>query len=389
MSLQKLHAVFARGGTSKALLFHRRHLPAERDDWAPIFLAALGSPDPNGRQLDGMGGGTSSLSKVCVIGPPTHVDADVDYTFAQVGVDRATVDYGGNCGNMSSAIGPFAVDEKLVEVPRDGDVTVRIHNTNTAKLIHATFEVVSGRARVEGPLRIDGVGGSGAPIRLEFRDLAGARTGKLLPAGGAVHELQHPRGDSIRVSLVDAGNPCVFVDAEALGLDGTETPERIESDAGLMHALEYLRRQASVVMGLAPDEEHAAASRSVPFIGMVARTRPWVSRAGTQFGADDADLSVRMLSSGNAHRAIPITSALCVAVACRTTGTLPSELCSSSAGPLRIGHPSGVVVVEAEPDAVLGQVRHASVYRTTRRLFQGEVLYSVNAPSPPSPPYPA
>ena len=142
-----------------------------------------------------------------------------------------------------------------------------------------------------------------------------------------------------------------------------------------MQALEGIRCQASVAMGLAPDEEQAAASRSVPFVGMVARVRPWVSLSGRRFGLEEADLSVRMLSSGNAHRAIPITSALCVAVACRTPGTLPSELCSAG-GPLRIGHPSGVIVVEAEPDPVSGEVRHASVYRTARRLFQGEVLYS-------------
>jgi 2-methylaconitate isomerase len=375
MALRKLHAVFARGGTSKALLLHRRDLPSERDEWAPILLAALGSPDPNGRQLDGMGGGTSSLSKVCVIGPPTRADADVDYTFGQVGIDRAIVDYGGNCGNMSAAIGPFAVDERLVQVARDGEVTVRIHNTNTGKLIHASFQVQDGLARVDGPLRIDGVAGSGAPIRLEFRDLAGARTGRLLPSGGAVHEFQHPRGGAIRASMVDAGNPCVFVDAQALGLDGTETPEHIEAQPDLMHVLEGIRRQASVVMGLTPDEEQAAASRAVPFIGVVARVLPWVSRSGTRLDAGNADLSARMLSSGNAHRAIPITSALCVAVACRTPGTLPSELCSSSAGPLRIGHPSGVVVVEAQPDPLSGQIRHASVYRTARRLFQGEVLF--------------
>jgi 2-methylaconitate cis-trans-isomerase PrpF len=385
--MTKLHAVFARGGTSKALLFHRRDLPADRDAWAPIFLAALGSPDANGRQLDGMGGGTSSLSKVCVIGPPTRTDADVDYTFAQVGVDRPTVDYGANCGNMSAAIGPFAVDEQLVQVARDGEVTVRIHNTNTGKLIHASFQVAGGQARVDGPLRIDGVGGSGAPIRLEFRDLAGARTGRLLPAGGPAHDIQHPGqltgqhpgGGTVRASMVDAGNPCVFVDAQALGLDGTERPEQIESQADLMHALESIRRQASVAMGLAPDEEHAAASRAVPFIGMVARVRPWVSLSGMRIGVEEADLSVRMLSSGNAHRAIPITSALCVAVACRTSGTLPAELCRSSAGSLRIGHPSGVIVVDAEPDPVSGEIRHASVYRTARRLFQGEVLYSSSA----------
>jgi hypothetical protein len=194
-----------------------------------------------------------------------------------------------------------------------------------------------------------------------------------------MHELHCPRVGPIRASFVDAGNPCVFVDAEAFGLDGTTPPDRIESDADLMHTLEGLRRQASVLMGLAPDEERAAASRSVPFIGMVARVRPWVSQSGARVGPDDADLSVRMLSSRNAHRAIPITSALCVAVACRIPGTLPSELCNSMVGPLRIGHPSGVTVVEAQPDPVSGEVRHASVYRTARRLFQGEVLYSVPA----------
>jgi 2-methylaconitate cis-trans-isomerase PrpF len=373
--LRKLPAVFARGGTSKALLFHRRDLPADSESWAPIFLAALGSPDPYGRQLDGMGGGTSSLSKVCVIGAPSRAGADVDYTFAQVAVDRASVDYGANCGNMSAAVGPFAVDERLVSAAGDGEITVRIHNTNTGKLIHSSFEVRGGQARVDGPLRIDGVAGSGAPIRLEFRDLAGARTGRLLPAGGAVHELRHPRGDRIRASMVDAGNPCVFVDAAALGLDGTDPAERLESQAELMQALEALRRQAAVIMGLAPDEERAGASRAVPFIGMVARIRPWASRSGQRLGAGDADLSVRMLSSGNAHRAIPITSALCAAVACRTPGTLPLELCGSSSGPLRIGHPSGVIVVEAERDPESGEVRHASVYRTARRLFEGQVLY--------------
>jgi 2-methylaconitate cis-trans-isomerase PrpF len=190
-----------------------------------------------------------------------------------------------------------------------------------------------------------------------------------------MHELRHPRGDRIRASMVDAGNPCVFVDAAALGLDGTEPAERLESEAELMQALEALRRQAAVIMGLAFDEELAAASRAVPFIGIVARIRPWVSRSGQLLGADDADLSVRMLSSGNAHRAIPITSALCAAVASRTRGTLPLELCGSSSGPLRIGHPSGVIVVEAEPERESGEIRHASVYRTSRRLFEGQILY--------------
>ncbi|MBP6899947.1 MAG: PrpF family protein [Burkholderiaceae bacterium] len=375
MPLRKLHAVFARGGTSKALLFHRWHLPAAREDWAPLFLAAMGSPDANGRQLDGMGGGTSSLSKVCVIGPPTHAEADVDYTFAQIGIDTASVDYGGNCGNMSAAIGPFAVDEGIVAAPRDGEVTVRIHNTNTGRLIHARFAVQDGRSVVDGDLAIDGVAGQGAPVRLEFRDLAGGRTGRLLPAGAALTELRLHDGSRVAASLVDAGNPCVFVAAEALGLDGSETAERIESDAALMARLEQLRRQAALAMGLAADEAAAAASRAVPLIGMVAPVRPWRSRSGQALGAADADIALRMLSSGNAHRAVPITAALCAAVACRTAGSLPAALAGSRTGPIRIGHASGVVVVDAEPDPATAQVRHASVWRTTRRLFQGEVLY--------------
>jgi hypothetical protein len=376
MPLHGLRAVFMRGGTSKALVFHRRDLPEQQEDWAPIFLAALGAPDPNGRQLDGMGGGVSSLSKVCVIGPPTHPEADVDYTFVQVGIDDATVDYGGNCGNISSAVGPFAVDEGLVKALADGPTTVRIHNTNTRKLIVARFAIEGGRAAVRGPLAIDGVSGTGAPIRLEFRDLAGARTGTLLPTGEPLDSLSLPGGRAVRASLVDAANPCVFVDAADLGLIGNEPPENIAKNDALMADLEILRRQASILMRLAPDLAAAAASRSVPFIGLVAPPRAWRTQSGIDRSAAEADIAVRMLSSGHPHRAIPITSALCVAVACRTPGTLPAQLCSSATGPLRIGHASGTVMVEAEQDRRQGRVLHASVYRTARRLFQGEVMYS-------------
>ena len=258
MPLHGLRAVFMRGGTSKALMFQRRDLPEQQEDWAPIFLATMGAPDPNGRQLDGMGGGVSSLSKVCVIGPSTHPEADVDYTFVQVGIDDATVDYGGNCGNMSSAVGPFAVDEGLVKAPEDGPTTVRIHNTNTRKLIVARFAIEGGRAAVHGPLAIDGVSGTGAPIRLEFRDLAGARTGRLLPTGEPLDSLSLPGGRVVRASLVDAANPCVFVDAAELGLIGNEPPENIAKNDALMADLEVLRRQASILMRLAPDLDAAA-----------------------------------------------------------------------------------------------------------------------------------
>src|SRR5690606_35771456 len=210
-------AVFARGGTSKALIFHRQDLPPDCACWDAIFLAAMGSPDAYGRQLDGMGGGISSLSKVCVVGPPTRPDADVDYTFAQVQVKEARVDYGGNCGNMSSAIGPFAVDEGLVAAG-SGEATVRIHNTNTGKIIHSTFPVAHGRSVERGDLVIPGVSGSGAPVRLDFLEPGGASTGRLLPTGRATDRLEVPGMGAVTVSLVDAANACVFLDAETLGL---------------------------------------------------------------------------------------------------------------------------------------------------------------------------
>ena len=216
MTQQAIPAVFMRGGTSKALMLHASDLPSDRADWAPLFTAAMGTPDPFGRQLDGMGGGVSSLSKVCVLAPSDRQDADIDYTFAQVLIREARVDYRGNCGNMSSAVGPFAVDEGLIRA--DGDTaTVRIFNTNTGKLIHATFPIEDGRARTDGDLVIPGVGGSGAPIRLDFVEPGGATTGKLLPSGQALDRLEVPGLGSIEASLVDAANAAVFVRAARCG----------------------------------------------------------------------------------------------------------------------------------------------------------------------------
>src|SRR5581483_1565319 len=207
----RVRAVFVRGGTSRALVFHARDLP-ERAAWDPIFLAALGSPDPYGRQLDGLGGGISSLSKVAVVGPPTHPDADVDYTFGQVEVSRPVVDYRGNCGNISSAIGPFAIDEGLVaaEAPL---TRVRIHNTNTRKLIHARVPVEGGRAAVHGDFALDGVPGTGARIALDFLDPGGAVTGRLLPTGAARDVLDVPGLGALAASLVDATTPLAVVRA--------------------------------------------------------------------------------------------------------------------------------------------------------------------------------
>jgi 2-methylaconitate cis-trans-isomerase PrpF len=380
MPQRKLPAVFMRGGTSKAVIFHARDLPAARAEWEAIFLAVIGSPDPNFRQLDGMGGGVSSLSKVCVIAPATRPDADIDYTFAQVLIDKPRVDYNSNCGNMSAAVGPFAIDEGLVAKPASGEAVVRIHNTNTRKIIVARFPMDGAEAAVAGAMTLDGVSGSGAPVRLEFLEPGGAKTGRLLPTGAPRDLLEVDGLGRVTVSLVDAANPCVFVPAEALGASTTLSPTEIERDAALLAKLEAVRRAGSVAMGIAPDRG-AAAGLSVPFVAMVGPPAPMTVLSGRRLAADDMDIAVRMMSNGQAHRATPLTGALCLAVATRVADTTANERARRALGAngLRIGHASGITVVDArlknatadrEPEA-----EYAAVYRTARRLFEGRVLF--------------
>lgn len=339
----------------------------------------MGSPDPNGRQLDGMGGGISSLSKVCVVGPPSRPDADVDYTFAQIGVHEATVDYSANCGNMSSAIGPFAVEEGLVEAPANGEAVVRIHNTNTAKIILARFAIEDGMVAVAGDMALDGVSGTAAPVRLEFTDPGGARTGRLLPTGRACDGLAVAGLGRVQASLVDAANPCVFVAAESLGKTGTELPDALDADTDFLARMEAIRCAASVAMGLTPDLEGAGAVPSIPKVAMVAAPRPSPTLSGRSLGAEDVDILIRMISIGQPHRAVPITGATCLAVATRIHGSIPHRLATAGDEAIRIAHPSGVVVVDAEVEHAADPARaraiHGAVYRTTRRLFDGHVLY--------------
>ena len=233
----RVPAVFMRGGTSNAVVFDRRHLPEDEAGRERLFIVALGSPDPYGRQLDGMEGGSSSLSKVCIVGPPSRPDADVDYTFGQVAVVRPYIDWSSNCGNMSSAIGPFAVDEGMVAAPGPEGVVV-IHNTNTGKLIRSRFPVEDGRAAVEGETTIPGVPGTGAPVDLEFLDPGGAGTGTLLPTGNVLDLLEVEGAGSVPVSLVDAANPFVFVDASNVGITGTEMPAALDARPEVMERLE-------------------------------------------------------------------------------------------------------------------------------------------------------
>ena len=376
MIQHSLPAVFMRGGTSKALMLHARDLPRDRSEWSPLFSAAMGTPDPYGRQLDGMGGGVSSLSKVCVIAPSDRQDADGDYTFAQVMIKEARVDYKGNCGNMSSAVGPFAVDEGLTRVDGNSAI-VRIYNTNTSKIIHSVFPVENGRARYDGDLAIPGVGGSGAPIRLDFRQPGGASTGHLLPSGQIVDRLDVPGFGSLEVSLVDAGNAAVFVRAREVGLTGLELPEQLEARPDMLALLDVIRLQASVTMGIAPDLEAARRITIVPFVCLVSPRADSLSLTGETVRAGDVDLTARVIANGQPHRALPLTIALCTAVAARISGTVAAEVCGANAadGALRLGMPSGILTVDADVALQNSQwvARSGSFYRTARRLFDGRV----------------
>lgn len=369
-------AAFIRGGTSKAIVFHARDLPEDRREWDAIFLSAMGSPDEYGRQLNGMGGGVSSLSKVCVVGPPSVEGADVDYTFVQVQVKHASCDYGGNCGNMSSAIGPFAVDERLVAVADSDEATVRIHNTNTHKIIHARFAVRGGRSVERGELSIPGVSGTGAPIRLDFLDPGGATTGRLLPTGHVVDTFDVPGIGPVEASMVDAANSCVFLNAASLGLSGIELPDALEGNPDVMRKLGEIRVYASVVMGLAGDVERARANRLLPFIAFVSAPQDSPSLNGDIIPADGGDLVVRVISNGLPHRALPLTGALCTAVAAQIEGTIPNRLLRKDrTGALRLSMPSGVLTVSASVGHQDGAWRaeRGSFYRTCRRLFDGHV----------------
>lgn len=366
-------AIFMRGGSSKGVFFHARDLPADRAARDAIFLSVLGSPDPYGRQLDGMGGGISSLSKAVIIGPPTHPDADVDYLFAQVAVDKPIVDWSSNCGNLSSAVGPFAVDEGVVRVA-DGEALVRIHQVNTKRIIHARFPVRGGKAVTAGDFTMAGVAGSGARIRLDFLAPGGGAAGRLLPTGNA-RDMLHHEGRAYVASLIDAANACIFLDARELGLTGTESPDVIEADPARMALLDALRRKAGVMMGLAATPD--AVGLALPKIAVVAPPAPYRALDGASLCAESHDIAVRMISMERAHRAVPLTGAMCLGVANRIKGTLPHELAGppARADETRVANPSGVLSVGAEvrEGAAGWHAESAVVYRSARRLMQGAV----------------
>jgi len=371
---RSIPASYYRGGTSRGLLIHRSHLPPDPEKTWPLILGRImGSPDPFGRQLNGMGTGLSSLSKICVISPSTHSNADVDYTFIQVGVKDGICDWAGNCGNMSSAVGPFCVDEGIVDVSSESEeASVIIFNTNTNKLIRSTFPVRNCETVFSGDLSIAGVAGTGAQVALSFLDPAGSRTGKLLPTGNVADTL-----DGMPASCVDAANPCVFVRAADIPLDitGTILPYEAEARPELWRKLEGIRQKASVAMGLS--EKEGDAPESVPKLVMVSPPAPYKTLSGQAMSKSDVDLVVRSLSGLGFHRAVQITAALATASAAKVEGTVVADCVTKTPvdkDSITLGHPSGTLLVNSKVD-VKGNVKEASVFRTARKLMKGEVFY--------------
>lgn len=367
-----------RGGSSKGAFFRWDDVPPPGPERDRIFLEAIGSPDPYRRQLNGLGGGVSSLSKAVVIGPSTHADADVDYTFGQVVIDEPQVDYSAPCGNLSSAVGPFAIDYGVFRPEgAGGGALVRIHDTNTGKLIHAHVPVGNdGYSLVAGDFEIPGVAGSGACIQLDWLDPGGAATGRLLPTGNVRDRLEVEGLGEVEVSIVDAAACCVLVRAEVLGLTGREAVDRLEGDATVMARLEAIRRAGAVRAGLA--ETPDTAPKGTPKMAMIGAAGDYTSLAGVGLAARDMDIAARVVSMGQIHRVLPLTASMCLAVACRVEGSVAHELAGGVAAEadLRLGNPSGVLPLAAQVSVgdAGPTAETVTVYRTARALMEGHVL---------------
>jgi 2-methylaconitate cis-trans-isomerase PrpF len=368
---RQIPAVFMRGGTSKGVFFHAHDMPDAQDDIDTLLLSVLGSPDPYGRQLDGMGGGISSLSKGVIIDTSERADIDILYLFAQVAVDRSVVDYSAPCGNLSAAVGPFAVEQGLVET--DGDsAEVRILDLITDTVIVSRFPLTDGQPAVTGELLLPGLAGPGAAVELDYLEPAGSRTSGLLPSGNAVDSLTLPDGTIISASLIDAATPMVFLDAAELGLTATEAPDELEKTAGLMARLDAIRRAGAVAMGLAASPE--AADLSAPKVAILAPPSSQTILNGRRIEVDEMDISARAVSMERIHRALPLTSTLCLAAAAAIDGSIPNQLCAAQ-GEVRAGSPSGVIPVAASVrrDGNAWQVDWVRSYRTARTLMSGMV----------------
>lgn len=380
MTQLRIPAVYMRGGTSKGVFLRPEDLPSDAAARDRILLRIIGSPDPYGKQIDGMGAATSSTSKVVLVSKSSRPDCDVDYLFGQVRIDAPSIDWSGNCGNLTTAVGPFAISEGIVDAPRDGIALVRIWQVNIRKRIFAYVPVRGGQVVEEGDFELDGVTFPAAEVKLEFIDPGaeeGESAGGMFPTGSVVDVLEIKGIGKIEATLINAGNPTIFVAAAALGLKGTELQADINGNAELLARAEAIRAHGAVAMGLAENAAEATAKRPhTPKLAFIAGPAGYTSSSGKQVSAASIDLLARIISMGVLHHAMTGTGGVAIAVAAAIPGTLVQQLARPGAqGRIRFGHPSGTLSVGAEARAEGAQwvVSKALMSRSARRLMEGWV----------------
>jgi 2-methylaconitate isomerase len=382
----KIPATYMRGGTSKGVFFRLQDLPAPcqtagaaRDQ---LLLRVIGSPDPYGKQIDGMGGATSSTSKTVILSKSTRADHDVDYLFGQVSIDKAFVDWSGNCGNLSAAVGPFAISNGLVDasrIPQDGVAIVRIWQANISKTIIAHVPITVGAVQETGDFELDGVTFAAAEVKLEFMNPAAEEDGAggaMFPTGNLVDDLHVPGIGTLKATLINAGIPTIFINADAIGYTGCELQDAINSDAAALSKFETIRAHGALKMGLIKDLAQAATRQHTPKVAFVAKSQDYVSSSGKSVAAADVNLLVRAMSMGKLHHAMMGTAA----VAIGTAAAIPGTLVNLAAGggnrtEVRFGHPSGTLRVGAQAEQTNGEwtVKKASMSRSARVLMEGWV----------------
>ncbi len=382
----KVPATYMRGGTSKGVFFRLQDMPpatqvpgAARD---ALLMRVIGSPDPYGKQTDGMGAATSSTSKTVILAKSTRPDHDVDYLFGQVSIDKPFIDWSGNCGNLSAAVGPFSISNGLVDasrIPKNGIATVRIWQANIGKTIISHVQMTDGMVQETGDFELDGVTFPAAEVQLEFMDPAAEEEGgggAMFPTGNLVDDLVVPGIGTLKATMINAGIPTIFINAEAIGYKGTELQDDINSDPKALEMLEKIRAYGSLRMGLISQLEEAAKRQHTPKVAFVAKPADYVASSGKEISADDINVLVRAMSMGKLHHAMMGTAA----VAIGTAAAIPGTLVNLAAGggnldAVRFGHPSGTLRVGAQANQVDGewQVTKAIMSRSARVLMEGWV----------------
>ena len=382
----KIPATYMRGGTSNGVFFRLQDLPLAAQTPGPardaLLLRVIGSPDPYGKQIDGMGGATSSTSKTVILAKSSRPDHDVDYLFGQVSIDKAFVDWSGNCGNLSSAVGSFAVASGLVDaarIPQNGMAVVRIWQANISKTIIAHVPITNGEVQETGDFELDGVTFPSAEVQLEFMNPAADEDGaggSMFPTGNLVDDLEVPGIGTLKATMINAGIPTIFVDAQAIGYTGTELQDAINSNPEALAKFETIRAHGALRMGLIKHIDEAAKRQHTPKVAFVAKPQAYVSSSGKTVAAGDIDLLVRAMSMGKLHHAMMGTAAVAIGTAAAVPGTLVNLAAGGSAREaVRFGHPSGTLRVGAQATLENGEwiVTKAIMSRSARVLMEGWV----------------